>query len=65
MFLGPATGAAVNPARALGPDLVAFVYGVKFDLVDYLVCYLIGPILGGVGAAYLYRFIGRLPRGTR
>jgi glycerol uptake facilitator protein len=65
MFLGPATGAAVNPARALGPDLVSWVFGVKINWVDYLVCYLIGPILGGVGAAYLYRFIARLPRGTR
>ena len=65
MFLGPATGAAVNPARALGPDLISGVYGVKVNWVAYLVCYLIGPILGGVGAAYLYRFIARMPRGAR
>jgi glycerol uptake facilitator protein len=65
MFLGPATGAAVNPARALGPDLVSWFYGVKINWIDYLVCYLIGPIIGGVGAAYLYRFIARLPKGAR
>jgi glycerol uptake facilitator protein len=65
MFLGPATGAAVNPARALGPDLVSWFYGVKINWIDYLVCYLIGPLLGGIGAAYLYGFIARLPRGTR
>jgi glycerol uptake facilitator protein len=65
MFLGPATGAAVNPARALGPDLVSWGFGVNISWVDYLVCYLIGPILGGIGAAYLYRFIARLPKGVR
>ena len=62
MFLGPATGATVNPARALGPDLISWVYGVKVNWPAYLVCYLIGPLLGGTGAAYLYRYIAHLPR---
>ncbi|HUY79856.1 MAG TPA: aquaporin [Ktedonobacterales bacterium] len=63
IFIGPATGATVNPARALGPDLVAFVfYQVHFDVVAYLVCYLLGPIVGGVGACFLYQYISRMPR---
>jgi len=62
IFIGPATGATVNPARAIGPDLVALVYGVHFDIVTYLVCYLLGPIVGGVGACFLYQYISRMPR---
>ncbi len=65
MFLGPATGATVNPARAFGPDVAAFVFGVHVDWVAYLVVYLIGPILGGIGAAWLYTYIAHLPRGKR
>jgi glycerol uptake facilitator protein len=61
MFLGPATGAAVNPARAFGPDLVNLIFGVSTDWVAFLVCYLIGPLLGGIGACWLYRYIARLP----
>lgn len=61
MFLGPATGAAVNPARAFGPDIVTIFFGVKVDWVAYIVCYLIGPILGGIGAARLYVYMSRLP----
>ena len=61
MFLGPATGAAVNPARAFGPDIVDIFFGVKVDWIAYIVSYLIGPILGGIGAARLYAYISRLP----
>jgi glycerol uptake facilitator protein len=66
MFLGPATGAAVNPARALGPDVVsAFIFGVNVNWPQFALCYLIGPIVGGVGAAYLYRYIAHLPPAVR
>lgn len=48
---GPVTGGAVNPARALGPMLVAA------DLSDAWI-YLLAPTLGGVCAALLYeRFL--------
>jgi aquaporin Z len=43
---GPLTGAAMNPARAFGPALVARVWD------DQLV-YWIGPVIGGVAAAIL------------
>ena len=44
---GPATGGAVNPARALGPMIVAG------DLTSFWL-YVLGPIVGGVLAAFLY-----------
>jgi MIP family channel proteins len=44
---GPVTGGAVNPARALGPMLVAG------DLTSAWL-YILGPIIGGVLAALLY-----------
>ena len=44
---GPVTGGAVNPARALGPMLVAG------DLTSVWL-YIVGPIIGGVMAALLY-----------
>jgi aquaporin TIP len=47
---GPLTGAAMNPARSLGPELVLNVWD------DWWV-YLIGPGLGGVVAALLYEWL--------
>ncbi|GAA2601163.1 MIP/aquaporin family protein [Winogradskya consettensis] len=49
---GPVTGAGVNPARALGPMLVAG------EFVDWW-AYLAGPILGGSLAAVLYEYVFR------
>ena len=51
LIAGPVTGGAVNPARALGPMLVAG------KLTAFWV-YLVGPIVGGVLAALVYdRFL--------
>lgn len=44
---GPLTGAAMNPARAFGPQLVAGEWG------DFWVWYL-GPLVGGAAAALAY-----------
>ena len=44
---GPVTGGAVNPVRALGPMIVAG------DLTSFWL-YILGPIVGGVLAAFLY-----------
>lgn len=44
---GPLTGAAMNPARALGPELVQNVWD------DFWV-YLVGPAIGGAVAALAY-----------
>ncbi len=48
---GPVSGGAVNPARALGPMLVAG------DLSSFWI-YIVGPLVGGLAAAFLYdRFL--------
>ncbi|HEX9039236.1 MAG TPA: aquaporin [Ktedonobacterales bacterium] len=62
MFIGPETGAAVNPARAFGPMFADLFYGVKQDWVAFLVAYLLGPIIGGIAAANLYVYVGKPPR---
>ena len=49
---GPVSGGAGNPARALGPDIVA----LKFS---NLIAYLIGPCVGGVIGALLYQMVGK------
>lgn len=46
----PLTDAALNPARALGPALVAG------DLTDLWV-YLVGPVLGGIVAAFTFKLL--------
>ncbi len=47
---GPLTGASMNPARTFGPALA----GGGFDGMNHLV-YWIGPIVGGVLAAVIYK----------
>jgi MIP family channel proteins len=47
---GPFTGAAMNPARAIGP-MIASLYFANWYV------YWIGPIAGGVIAALLYHYV--------
>lgn len=47
LVAGPVSGGAANPARALGPMIVA----LKFPS---LLSYVVGPIVGGVLAAVVY-----------
>jgi aquaporin TIP len=47
---GPLTGAAMNPARALGPELIQGVW-------DDFWIYIIGPLVGGGAAALLYDWL--------
>ena len=44
---GPLTGAAMNPARALGPAIVSGIWTGQ-------IVYWIGPILGAVAAAFVW-----------
>ena len=50
MIFGPLTGSAVNPARWFGPALIGNEFGGTWP-------YLIGPIIGAVLAAVVYRFV--------
>ncbi|MDQ6877581.1 MAG: aquaporin family protein [Candidatus Dormibacteraeota bacterium] len=60
ILVGPITGAALNPARQIGPLLVEGVIGfTKFsDHLGQLGIYIVGPIVGGLGGAFLYEFVG-------
>ena len=49
LFGGPITGAALNPARALGPALISQNY-------DLWWVYWVGPLAGAVAAGILYWF---------
>ncbi len=49
LFAGPFTGAAANPARALGPEIATLSF-------SHWYIYWIGPILGAVIAALLYDY---------
>jgi aquaporin Z len=51
---GPLTGAAMNPARFLGPALVSG------RLADTLL-YIVGPVAGAVVAALVWRYVLELP----
>lgn len=54
---GPLTGAAMNPARALGPALLTG------DWTSHLVWW-IGPVIGGVLAALTYHYVFAEPEET-
>ena len=47
---GPLTGAPMNPARALGPEIV-------FNIWDDFWIYLVGPAIGGAVAALAYEWL--------
>jgi MIP family channel proteins len=47
---GPITGAAMNPARAFGPELAANFWANGW-------IYWVGPIVGGVVAALVYEYL--------
>ncbi len=47
MAIGPLTGAAMNPARSIGPALIS-------GHMENFWLYWVGPILGAVAAAFLY-----------
>lgn len=60
MVFGPLTGASVNLARTLGPDTVLFLAGGPVAW-SQLLAYVVGPLIGGVAAAFLYDTLDRTP----
>jgi len=50
LVAGPLTGAAANPARALGPEIVSL------DFANWYV-YWIGPIIGALVAGLIYQYL--------
>jgi len=52
MLMGPIAGAAMNPARAFGP------YLARGDWTDFWI-YVVGPLVGIMGAALLYKRVLR------
>ena len=49
-FGGPISGASLNPARSFGPALIANVWDGHW-------IYWIGPIVGSILAALIYKFV--------
>jgi glycerol uptake facilitator protein len=53
MIFGPLTGGSFNPARWFGPALIGDDFGSFSDFWPYIV----GPIVGALVAAAVYRFV--------
>jgi len=53
---GPITGASMNPARTFGPLFTETLWGGTYDWAKFPI-YIIGPIVGGLIAAFLYDYI--------
>jgi len=54
--LGAFTGASINPARTFGPYLMDLLLGGT-NFWSYFPIYLVGPIVGGILAALVYKFL--------
>lgn len=50
------TGTSVNPARSLGPAIVAAIDG-NTDPISVIYVFIIGPLVGAAIAAFVYRFL--------
>jgi glycerol uptake facilitator protein len=58
LMSGPLTGGSLNPARTFGPMLITGIGGGDASWGD-LPAYIIGPLLGGLVAAFAYDVIAR------
>ena len=58
LVFGPLTGAAVNPARAFGPNATAALFGGDVDWTQYP-AYVVGSLLGALAAALVYDVLAR------
>lgn len=60
ILVGPITGAALNPARQIGPVIVEAATGFASvaSRIGELWVYVVGPIAGGLAGAFLYEVVG-------
>ncbi|MFN2617207.1 MAG: MIP/aquaporin family protein [Thermoleophilaceae bacterium] len=54
MVTGTLSGGSLNPARAFGPALVANHFG---GVGDFLLAYVLAPVLGALAAAFAYFYV--------
>ena len=59
---GPLTGAAMNPARALGPEFIGWAGVGVHGAWSHAWIYYAGPFLGGALAATLYQWLYLRPK---
>jgi glycerol uptake facilitator protein len=64
ILVGPITGAALNPARQIGPEILQLIIGAKTNLGALLPVYVAGPIVGGLVGAFLYQYVGHTAAAT-
>jgi glycerol uptake facilitator protein len=64
ILVGPITGAALNPARQIGPEVLEAIIGSKTNFGALLPVYVAGPIVGGLVGAFVYQFIGHTRTAT-
>ena len=57
LFAGPISGASMNPARSLGPALAGGLWTDQW-------IYILGPMLGAVAGAFVYRWLREASRQT-
>ena len=58
MFIAPLTGAGLNPARSFGPALVSGEWG---SFSEFILVYVLAPVIGALIAAALALFLYELP----
>jgi glycerol uptake facilitator protein len=59
LIFGPVTGASLNPARALGPELVSAIAGGTTHWAQYIPVYLVPGLVGAALATFAYDYLAR------
>ncbi len=59
LIFGPVTGASLNPARALGPELVSTIAGGPTHWAQYVPVYLVPGLVGAALAAFAYDYLAK------
>ena len=59
LIFGPVTGASLNPARALGPELVSTIAGGTTHWAQYIPVYLVPGLIGAALATFAYDFLAK------